>query len=172
MLLLPASCMQKIAHLGKVTVNSSRNLFFSQYFTSASTLKSFSPQLNRHRTRIDTRLYFRSSNSMFASKGQPSQNSKVLVFGAGNFGSCLASHLGDSGHDVYMWARDESIVKHFNIHHRNPMYLRDHQFPTNITAVGPDLPSKEFMDGMDVLLFAIPTQFLRYLRCRPEHGSF
>ena len=151
--------MQSIVHSGKATVNSSRN-FFSQFLTSSSTLNFFSPQLNRHRIVLDTRLYFR---SMFASKGQPSQNSQVLVFGAGNFGSCLASHLGDSGHDVYMWARDESVVKHFNTHHRNPIYLRDHQFPTNITAVGPDLPSKEFMAGMDVLLFAIPTQFLRYL---------
>jgi glycerol-3-phosphate dehydrogenase len=103
---------------------------------------------------------------------QLSQNSKVLVFGAGNFGSCLASHLGDSGHDVHIWARDESIVKHFNIHHRNPMYLRDHQFPLNITAIGPDLPSKEFMAGMEVLLFAIPTQFLRYLQCRSDNQSF
>ncbi|KAG6875956.1 hypothetical protein C0993_006586 [Termitomyces sp. T159_Od127] len=90
-----------------------------------------------------------------------SQYSRVLIFGAGNFGSCLASHLGDTQHDVYMWAREASIVSHFNEHHRNPVYLRDHQFPTNITAVGPEMPSKELIDSMDVLLFAIPTQFLR-----------
>lgn len=100
--------------------------------------------------------------SMLASKNQPSKNSKVLIFGAGNFGSCLASHLGDSQHDVYMWSREESIVKHFNLHHRNPVYLQDHQFPTNITAVGPEMPGRDFLNEMDVLLFAIPTQFLRY----------
>lgn len=104
---------------------------------------------------------FRSLSAMYSSKDQPSQNSKVLVFGSGNFGSCLASHLGDSQHDVYMWGRDKSIVEHFNTHHRNLMYLRDHQFPSNITAIGPELPDKGFMDKMDVLLFAIPTQFLR-----------
>ncbi len=92
---------------------------------------------------------------------QAVQNSKVLVFGAGNFGSCLASHLGDVQHDVYMWAREERLVKHFNEHKRNPFYLQDHEFPSHIQAVGPELPSKEFMDTMDVLLFAIPTQFLR-----------
>lgn len=91
------------------------------------------------------------------------QYSRVLIFGAGNFGSCLASHLGDTQHDVYMWAREASIVSHFNEHHRNPVYLRDHQFPANITAVGPEMPNKELIDSMDVLLFAIPTQFLRYL---------
>ncbi|PFH54850.1 hypothetical protein AMATHDRAFT_52843 [Amanita thiersii Skay4041] len=95
------------------------------------------------------------------SRRHPSQPSKVLVFGAGNFGSCLASHLGDSRHDVYMWARELSLIEHFNKYHKNPMYLKDHQFPDNITAVGPSMPTKEFLDDMDVLLFAIPTQFLR-----------
>lgn len=99
--------------------------------------------------------------TMVSSKQQPAKNSKVLIFGAGNFGSCLASHLGDSQHDVFMWAREESLIKHFNLHHRNPAYLKDHEFPPNITAVGPDMPTKDFIDGMDVLLFAIPTQFLR-----------
>lgn len=98
---------------------------------------------------------------MVYSKPQPAQNSKVLIFGAGNFGSCLASHLGDSQHDVYMWAREENIVKHFNLHHRNPVYLVDHVFPSTITAVGPNMPDRELINNVDVLLFAIPTQFLR-----------
>ncbi|KAF8632936.1 hypothetical protein AX15_001545 [Amanita polypyramis BW_CC] len=97
---------------------------------------------------------------MFSRK-QPMQPSKVLIFGAGNFGSCLASHLGDSQHEVYMWAREPSLIKHFNAHHRNLMYLKEHDFPPNITAIGPEMPTKEFLDEMDVLLFAIPTQFLR-----------
>ncbi|XP_006454031.1 hypothetical protein AGABI2DRAFT_132769 [Agaricus bisporus var. bisporus H97] len=98
---------------------------------------------------------------MYNAKTQPKGSSKVLVFGAGNFGSCLASHLGDSQHDVYIWAREERIVTHFNKYHRNAAYLKDHVFPESITAVGPALPSEEFMENMDVLLFAIPTQFLR-----------
>ncbi|RXW22598.1 hypothetical protein EST38_g3283 [Candolleomyces aberdarensis] len=98
---------------------------------------------------------------MVTSKPQPDSNSKVLVLGAGNFGSCLASHLGDSQHDVFMWAREPDLIKHFNLHHRNPIYLVDHDFPQNIAAVGPEQPDKEFIDKMDVLLFAIPTQFLR-----------
>ncbi|EAU92739.2 glycerol-3-phosphate dehydrogenase [Coprinopsis cinerea okayama7 len=89
------------------------------------------------------------------------QKKTVLVLGAGNFGSCLASHLGDVQHNVYMWAREENIVKHFNEHKRNPVYLQDHEFPRNITAIGPELPTKEFIATMDVLIFAIPTQFLR-----------
>jgi glycerol-3-phosphate dehydrogenase len=99
---------------------------------------------------------------MFSSKPQPDDCSKVLIFGAGNFGSCLASHLGDSQHQVYMWAREEKIVKYFNEHHRNPVYLTEHEFPPSITAVGPEMPGEALIDDVDVLLFAIPTQFLRY----------
>lgn len=116
----------------------------------------FSPHLNRH-----TLSRPPITSVMYHAKTQPTGASKVLIFGAGNFGSCLASHLGDSQHDVYMWAREEKIVTYFNEHRRNPVYLKDHEFPKTITAVGPELPTKEFIKEMDVVLFAIPTQFLR-----------
>ena len=92
---------------------------------------------------------------------------KILVFGSGNFGSCLADHLGDSEHEVSMWSREKSFVEYFNEHHKNPRYLKDHSFPRTIRAVGPDLPDAELVKQMDVLLFAIPTQGLRY--CVPPH---
>jgi hypothetical protein len=92
----------------------------------------------------------------------PSPKGKVLVLGAGNFGSCLADHLGDSEHEVFMWSREKSLVEYFNEHHKNPQYLKGHCFPRTVCAVGPDLPEAEFIKRMDVLLFAIPTQGLRY----------
>ena len=92
----------------------------------------------------------------------PCPKSKVLVLGAGNFGSCLADHLGDSNHEVYMWSREADIVEYFNQHHRNPRYLQDHDFPKNITAIGPDLPDAELIKQVDVLLFAIPTEGVRW----------
>jgi hypothetical protein len=91
----------------------------------------------------------------------PSPKGKVLVLGAGNFGSCLADHLGASEHEVFMWSREKSIVEYFNEHHKNPQYLKGHFFPRTVCAVGPDLPGAEFVKRMDVLLFAIPTQGLR-----------
>ncbi|KAH9951024.1 NAD-dependent glycerol-3-phosphate dehydrogenase [Amylocystis lapponica] len=87
--------------------------------------------------------------------------SKVLVFGSGNFGSCLADHLGDSSHTVYMWSRSENLVKHFNEHHRNPEVLRDHIFSESIKAIGPDFPSENVVRDVDVLLFAVPTEGVR-----------
>jgi hypothetical protein len=101
--------------------------------------------------------------AMYPQPATPAHVSKVLVFGAGNFGSCLADHLGDSKHAVFIWSRDAKFVKHFNSHHRNPDYLKDHLFSQNIQAVGPEMPNKEFIRGMEVLLFAIPTQAVRYV---------
>lgn len=91
----------------------------------------------------------------------PSSRVRVCVLGAGNFGSCLADHLGDSEHDVLLWSRDPQQVTYFNAHHRNVEYFTDHVFPDTITAIGPDLPSAEVIEGLDVLLFAIPTEGLR-----------
>jgi len=87
--------------------------------------------------------------------------SKILVFGAGNFGSCLADHLADSEHSVFLWSREEEVVKSLNEKHRNPKYLKDHVFPEGITAIGPEFPNKEVVDNVDAILFAIPTQGLR-----------
>lgn len=52
-------------------------------------------------------------------------------------------------------------MEYFNKTHRNPDYLKDHEFSTNIRVVGPEIPNKEMMKQMDVLLFAIPTQAVR-----------
>lgn len=60
-----------------------------------------------------------------------------------------------------MWSREADIVEYFNQHHRNPRYLQDHDFPKNITAIGPDLPDAELIKQVDVLLFAIPTEGVR-----------
>ncbi|KAL1708361.1 6-phosphogluconate dehydrogenase [Schizophyllum commune] len=98
---------------------------------------------------------------MASSKDVSADRSRVCVFGAGNFGSCLADHLGDSNHEVFMWAREKEVIETFNTSHRNPVYLTDHAFSENITAIGPDFPDEAFIESMDVLIFAIPTQFLR-----------
>ncbi|KAI0322165.1 glycerol-3-phosphate dehydrogenase [Amylostereum chailletii] len=91
----------------------------------------------------------------------PGPRYRVLVLGAGNFGSCLADHLGDADHDVYMWSREADLVKYFNVHHKNPYYLKDHSFALKIHAIGPELPDERFIKGMDVILFAIPTEGVR-----------
>lgn len=82
----------------------------------------------------------------------------------------MADHLGNSDHEVFMWSREARFVEYFNKHQRNPDYLKDHEFSTNIRVVGPEIPSKEMMKQMDVLLFAIPTQGVRETLIKLQHS--
>lgn len=130
-------------------------------------LHRFTPTPPSIPVHIPTSRYTHTDNRIYKMTSCSPTPKKVLVFGSGNFGSCLADHLGNSEHDVSMWSREKSFVEYFNEHHKNPRYLKDHSFPTTIRAVGPDLPDADFVKRMDVLLFAIPTQGLRY--CVPPH---
>jgi glycerol-3-phosphate dehydrogenase len=99
---------------------------------------------------------------------QQAVKSNILVLGAGSFGSCLADHLGDSEHHVYLWSRSKDFCDHFNQHYRSIHQLRDHQFSTHITAVGPEFPNRALVDKSDVLLFAIPTEGVRCVPVQRE----
>ncbi|KAI6107516.1 6-phosphogluconate dehydrogenase [Pisolithus croceorrhizus] len=101
------------------------------------------------------------SSHRVSMSSSPPPKSRILVLGAGNFGTCLADHLGDCDHEVFLWSRDRGFVEYFNVHHRNPSYFQDHVFSTNIHALGPEIPNRETVQQMDVLLFAIPTQGVR-----------
>lgn len=70
-------------------------------------------------------------------------------------------HLADAGASVYLWSRSKDVVESLNTTRRNPKYLQEHEFSENITAIGPEFPSKDLLTGVDVVLFAIPTQNLR-----------
>ncbi|EPT04045.1 hypothetical protein FOMPIDRAFT_1058375 [Fomitopsis schrenkii] len=86
--------------------------------------------------------------------------SSVLVLGAGNFGSCLADHLADSSHTVFLWSRDANAVRQLNETHGSDVF-KDHVFPDSVKAVGPEFPSQQLIRSVDVLLFAIPTEGVR-----------
>lgn len=45
--------------------------------------------------------------------------------------------------------------------HTHPTYHKGHVFPAEVRAVGPDLPMRETLREMDVLVFAVPTEGLR-----------
>ncbi|MDR2957811.1 MAG: NAD(P)-dependent glycerol-3-phosphate dehydrogenase [Coriobacteriales bacterium] len=58
----------------------------------------------------------------------------VSVIGAGSWGSAIAWLLGQKGVPVSLWARDTSLVNHFNSTSRNPRYLKEIVFPDVVTA--------------------------------------
>lgn len=60
------------------------------------------------------------------------------VLGAGSFGTAMAVHLANIGHDVVLWDRNPERCEEMNATRRNPRYLTTTVLPPNLTAV-PDL---------------------------------
>jgi len=88
-----------------------------------------------------------------------SDKKKVLVLGAGNFGTCLAQHLALNGSDVCLWSRHPDVVDSINQNHINPSYLSDIELAKNLVATS-EL-NEEAVSSAEVILLAVPTQALR-----------
>ena len=58
----------------------------------------------------------------------------VTVLGAGSWGTALAVHLGRIGHDVRLWARDQSLVDEMSALRANSVYLPDVPFPESVSV--------------------------------------
>jgi glycerol-3-phosphate dehydrogenase (NAD(P)+) len=56
----------------------------------------------------------------------------VSVLGAGSWGTALAVHLADRGHDVRLWARDHALVEAVTARRVNDIYLPEVLLPANV----------------------------------------
>ena len=63
------------------------------------------------------------------------QKSTIAMLGAGSFGTALAIHIANCGHDVLLWARDKNHVLNLEKDNCNARYLPDCMFPENIKTV-------------------------------------
>ena len=79
---------------------------------------------------------------------------KIGILGGGVWGSALAKLL--SNNKVFVFARDEKVVKSINEHHFNPK-LKYVVFNDNVSA------KKDFnlINDMDYLFIALPSQTIR-----------
>ena len=87
------------------------------------------------------------------------QHFDVVVLGAGNFGTCLAQHLGSQGNKVAIYAREQKIVDSINQSHINPVYLSSITLSKNVSAFHL-IDNLKDIDA-DAYLIVIPTQFMR-----------
>ncbi|MBP6219139.1 MAG: hypothetical protein KA436_11185, partial [Oligoflexales bacterium] len=60
--------------------------------------------------------------------------SKIVVLGAGNFGTCLTLQLLRQGHRFHLWARSAELSEGINRNRVNPKYLSHVQFPHGVHA--------------------------------------
>jgi glycerol-3-phosphate dehydrogenase (NAD(P)+) len=86
-------------------------------------------------------------------------SNRIVVLGAGNFGTCLAQHLAEKGHSVTIWSNSDDMIKHINEKHQNPKYLSSITLSHRISAT--NILSSDLLDETMLLLIAVPTQVIR-----------
>lgn len=84
--------------------------------------------------------------------------SKVVVLGAGQWGSTLAQVLCDAGNHVLIWGRNQEVVDEINDKHTNAHYLGENALPLGLKAT---TDVKEAFEYSNIYILAIPAQTLR-----------
>ena len=84
--------------------------------------------------------------------------SKVVVLGAGQWGTTMAQVLCDAGNHVLMWGRSQELVDEVNNKHTNSKYLDENILPVGLKATT-DL--REAFDYSNIYVLAVPAQTLR-----------
>ncbi|MEE8558705.1 MAG: NAD(P)H-dependent glycerol-3-phosphate dehydrogenase [Myxococcota bacterium] len=88
----------------------------------------------------------------------PTNPVRVGVLGAGSFGTCLAILSSELGHSVTLWARDATVVKAINRHHRNPRYLTEFRIPESVRATD---EIEAAVSEQDLVLSVVPSHAVR-----------
>jgi glycerol-3-phosphate dehydrogenase (NAD(P)+) len=84
--------------------------------------------------------------------------SKVVVLGAGQWGSTMAQVLCDAGNHVLIWGRNQEVVDEINNRHTNTKYLDQNVLPSGLKATS-DLT--EAFNYSNIYVLAVPAQTLR-----------
>ena len=83
--------------------------------------------------------------------------SRISIIGAGAWGTALAQVYAEAGHDVTLWAREESLAQTIHREKSNPTYLPGARLNGSIRATS-DL-SRALKE--DILLSVVPAQHTR-----------
>ena len=86
------------------------------------------------------------------------QGMKILVLGAGNFGTCLSQHLAEKGYHVTLWSRSPEVVQSINEARKNPKYLSGLNLSPRIAAI--NTITSDVVAAANVILVATSAQSL------------
>jgi len=84
--------------------------------------------------------------------------SKVVVLGAGQWGTTMAQVLCDAGNHVLMWGRSQELVDEVNEKHTNSKYLDENVLPLGLRAT---TSLSEAFEYSNIYVLAVPAQTLR-----------
>jgi len=84
--------------------------------------------------------------------------SRLVVMGAGSWGTTIAKVIADAGNEVVLWSRRDEVAVEINETKRNSDYLPGIDLPSNLTATS-DLAFA--LKDAEQIYLAIPSQSLR-----------
>jgi glycerol-3-phosphate dehydrogenase (NAD(P)+) len=94
---------------------------------------------------------------------------RIAVLGAGGWGTTLAVLLANNTHQVTLWSYRESDAEVIRKTRENPSFLPGIHIPESVEATA-DLEMA--VSGRDMIVAAIPSQFVRRVVGRLMHHSF
>jgi glycerol-3-phosphate dehydrogenase (NAD(P)+) len=83
---------------------------------------------------------------------------RAAVLGAGSWGTALAVHLGNAGHDVALWGRDAALVEEMAVSRANPGYLPGVRLSDRVRPVA---SLEAALEGARYVVVAVPSHGLR-----------
>jgi glycerol-3-phosphate dehydrogenase (NAD(P)+) len=85
---------------------------------------------------------------------------KVVILGAGSFGTAIGAVFARNGHPVVILDRKEDRCKTINETHKNPSYVSSFELPPSLTAT---VDPEAAFEGCSLIFHAIPIQVRFYL---------
>ncbi len=85
---------------------------------------------------------------------------RVAIIGAGAWGTTVAIHLAQKGHDILLWSRDPDRAHRMQLSRENDRYLKSFRLPDGVRVVS------SLGEGADFLIGAVPTQPMRTVFAR------
>lgn len=97
---------------------------------------------------------------------------KIGTLGAGSWGTALAVHMADAGHEVLLWARNEDFAARIERERVNTRYLDGIEFPDRLRVTG----AMEELTDCDAVLVVVPSHgyreaVRRFLALMPSGGG-
>ncbi len=84
--------------------------------------------------------------------------SRIVVMGAGSWGTTVAKVIADAGSEVVLWSRREEVANEINETKRNSDYLPGIDLPAKLSATS---ELGVALEGAEQIFLAIPSQSLR-----------
>ncbi len=83
---------------------------------------------------------------------------RVAILGSGSWGTALAFHLANAGHDVRLWGRNPALISEMKSRRANAVYLPDILLPM---AVFPTSSLEEALEKAEMVVAALPSHGAR-----------